>query len=214
MSRIFLNCGFDGGYVPRCRDGEHLQGNIVTQVSGDEWRNFNGIEPSPGDTIYVNGLPYIIQSVPSGTVIITVSSLPTLTNVPYYLLSPNGLPVPAWTCTDGVALALAARSVSRDFAAQMISSGGVEVTMDQPCYHDFYGAPIIAPNTPYIFRCLAALSGPVGTVTLSASIFSRATGFLIGCFINTLPPLQGWVTGSIPATRCDPRRRLYPHRLR
>ena len=192
-----LNSGLDGGYTP-ASGIVNTSGDSVTLVGGSEF-----LSSFAGATIYINGSPYPIASITSGTaLVLSGAGAGTQTGVPFYVLSVYGDP-PNWT-TSGAVTLTAQADQSLGFAVQMVSQG-TEVYMTQPCYQDYYGAPIIAPNTPYVFRCLASRSGPSGSVLLSASIFSASTGFLAEAFINAIPSSQGWVTGTFPALATVPQ---------
>lgn len=74
-------------------------------------------------------------------------------------------------------------------------------TLTQSAYEDAYGAPIIQPNTPYLFRALVQ-----GTGFVTASLSSASTGFVIAAALSSVgtgaqyiqAPFSGNTPTSIP----------------
>jgi hypothetical protein len=107
-----------------------------------------------------------------------------------YLTTPA--PPPGWTCSSGVKL-VNQTDQSLGFACQMTSTGAA-VYIEQPCYQDYYGAPIVQPNIPYTFRCLAQSSG-AGAGVLTVAIVSPSVGNLAVSAISLAPSsAQRWIT--------------------
>jgi hypothetical protein len=200
-----LNNHFDGGYTP-LSGLVNTSGTAVTQVGGDEWINIFGVGPTAGSQISINGVLYDIQTVNSATSITLTTSAGVQTGAPFYILSGNGVsPIPGWT-SSGAYLVNNSDS-SLGFACQLNSSGANSY-IEQPCYQDYYGGPIVEPLTPYIFRCLVLYNPPTleGSGVL-VSIVSASMGVLASVFITPVTSSKWqWVTGalaSIPVIPTD-----------
>ena len=188
-----LNNHFDGGYTP-LQGTANVSGNTVTIMTGNGALNVFGVGAPAGTTIYINGVPYVIQSIPDGGHVILTTSAGFQTGVPWYILSAQGIEVPGWE--SGEVYLINQPDKSLGFAAQMTASASGSSELAQSCYQDYYGAPIIQPNKTYFFRALATLGGgPYTTNQLSVEIFSPSlAAFLALGTITVFPTTQGWIS--------------------
>jgi hypothetical protein len=198
-----INGHFDGGYAPVFGTVD-TSGTAVTLVGGGGFVNGSGIPVSNGSTIYINGVPYVIQSVTDNSDLVLTASAGVQTNVPFYILSANGAAIPGWTTSGLGAYLVPNVDPSLGFACQLQSSSGVAAYLEQPFTTDYYGGPIGEPLTTYIFRCLATyVPGNAVASTLTVQITSPTAGSLAVGSISVFPTTQGWisftVTGILPA---------------
>lgn len=191
------NMGFDGGYNPPS-GVVNTSGTSVAYVSGALFIN-NWI----GFQIQINGVVYTVTGVSSQTSLTLTSSAGNQTGVAFTTYNPaGGVTVPpGWSGvgSTGGSPTLTAYSLSDlGFAYEMQSAGGTNDCMiSQPCYQDYYGAPILQPLTAYVFR-LRALnqSGIIGN--LVADLYSPTLGILAAAplALSALPNSIGWVQAA------------------
>ena len=198
-----INNHFDGGYAP-VFGIVSTAGTAVTLVGGGGFVNGSGIPVANGSTIYINGVAYTILSVTDNSHLLLTSSAGVQTNVPFYILSAQGIVIPGWTTSGPGAYLVPNVDPSLGFACQLQSSGGVTAYIEQSFATDYYGGPIGEPLTTYIFRCLATyVPGSAVTSTLTVQITSASMGSLAVGSISAFPSTQGWisfkVTGILPA---------------
>ncbi len=198
-----INGHFDGGYAP-IGGIVNTGGMQATLQSGTPWVNAYGVSVAIGSVIYINGLPFTIASVTNGTILNVSAPLGTQLGVPFYILSPNGnLNIPGWNNVNASYL-ITQTDQSLGFAVQMATASGVHAKISQPCNQDYYGAPIVQPNTPYLFRCLAACALGFGSTVpiVTVALYSPSLGTLSSG--SGTPSTQGWIAISLPAISTVP----------
>lgn len=193
-----VNAHFDGGYIP-LSGTVNVSGTSVTLATGDEWIDIFGVPVATGSTIYINGVPYVIHSIASGTGLSLTTSAGSQTGVPYYILSPNGGPVPGWSSTQAYLIAQPDKSLG--FACVLVASSTLGATgqISQPCYQDYYGAPILEENTPYIVRFQGACAfGGATAASVTVTISSPTLGTLAQNHAILSNGEEQWITISLP----------------
>jgi hypothetical protein len=110
-----------------------------------------------------------------------------------------------WTqtySTGGALEVIDNSSQALGFSLQMAPAAGIrDCEINQPAFQDFYGAPILAQNGRYYFRCLAKATGPLGG-TLVCDVYSPGSGGVLSTVsiqINTLIGSERWNTGLMSA---------------
>lgn len=203
----FLNMGFDGGYSP-ATGVVNTSGTTVSWVSGTQFTAF--IVPGEtgvwnGSQIQIAGVLYQIVSCISATSLTIATSAGTQTGVPYTVFNPAGQSVPPGWSTAGSTGGTTSLSFSLPadlgFNFLMVSAGGTNDCMiSQPAYQDYYGAPILQPNTTYIFRAHVGVN-PQPSGNLVAEFYSPTLGSLAIAPIafTSLPISPGWVQATFSA---------------
>lgn len=194
------NMGFDGGYIPPS-GVVNTSGTSVTWISGQQFIFFG--QSGPGAEIVINGLQYFIASVQSLTQLTLTASAGTQTGVAYTAFVAGG--PPSWSTagsTGGVGVLVQSSPLDLGFAYQMTSAGGGnDCQISQGAYQDYFGAPIIQPNSAYMFRVLVTVAGSLSG-NIVANLYSPSGGSLATASI----PIAGmtssarWAVGTFSAT--------------
>ena len=186
-----LNMGFDGGYVaPQGIVTCTASNTTVTLVAGSgayfqtSWA---------GATIYLNSVPYVILSVTSPTALVLTQNYAGTTSsvISYYVLSPLGTAPLYWDSSEGDgAGTLSLPPVGLEYLGFAYTmKTGYNNLIQQTAFQDIGGAPVLIPNTSYIFRMQSIATGGVTVGNLVADIYSPTQGTLSSATIpvSSLP---------------------------
>ena len=184
----FVNMGFDGGYNPPSGYVTVLNGSdSVSYSSGDQFQTGLSWDFS---TIYINQLPFEINTVSSSTALTTTTNWTGANGTyPYYVLNPIGTTPTGWNVTgDGAGTLYPNKDTSLGFTYQM--QGGYNNQISQTAYQTWDGSQILLPSTLYGFRARVYKVGPATAGYLQCIVQDTTTGYQTGTSI----PLAGMTT--------------------
>lgn len=191
----FVNMGFDGGYNPPT--GTVSVTNNSTSVSWVSGSTFNTNWPA-NTSIAINGTFYEVASVGSSTAL-TLTSVFTGVTGTYAetVYSPLGQQPLGWTIS-GDGLGYLASPTQEDLGFSYVMPSGTNSQISQSAYQDTYAAPIVAPNTTYIFRMRAVAASTLTTGNFIATLTSTTLGSIATATIagTSIPTTNGWVQAT------------------
>jgi hypothetical protein len=175
----FLNMGFDGGYNPP-------SGTCYTTGAGYstiDWVMGSLFQVDwVGATAFIGGKQVTVVSVPTNKSMTVTGAILSEGNYTFQVNSPYGALPPGWDASEGDGLGTLIgwpQTELPGFAYQLVAGSNSKI--QQSAYHDPYGAPILLPNTPYIFRFKALRSGIniPSLAALNIDVYSPSQGILL-----------------------------------
>lgn len=200
----FVNPGFDGGYVPQIGNVTVVNGSPL--VAWESGTLFNDAWVNPTE-ILIGGVSYTISSIVSNISLSLTTNFGQADGVyPYVAISPQGSLPLGWDSSAGDGLGTLVFYTGDSIGGFVYEfKGGTNSKIQQGCVKDYYGAPILNPDTDFIVRFRATTNGaasPPGNLNidlyspsldqvLSSAVFAvSALGDLTGALIWSSSPMS------------------------